>query len=168
MPSLARAVSSILPALLFPVISAAACIPFAEAARHVGETRCIQGKVAHIEHSQQGTHYLAFCDESGACPFAAVIFPSDLRHIGDVRGLQGKTIEVHGEVRGYQDHTEIVVSEARQLKGEAASMPPLPKHYDVEQRGRYSAGTFSRPKTGKSTGRKRQTPKLPMDLPEDD
>ena len=154
-------------ALLFPAISPAACISFTEAGQHIGETKCVRGTVAQVEKGKEGVHYLTFCESSGACPFAAVIFPADLRHVGDVRQLKGKSVEVHGDVQGYNGRTEIVVSEARQLKGEAVSIPPLPKHYDVEQRGRYSAGTFSHPKPGRSTSKKRQLPTLPMDLPED-
>jgi hypothetical protein len=143
------------------------CIAFTQASQYIGETKCVSGTVTRIERSKEGAHYLNFCDEQGACPFAAVILPADLRHIGDVRKLEGKPVEVHGDVRGYEGGTQIVVSEPRQLKGSGASIPPLPKHYDVEQRGHYSAGTFSHPKSGRSTGKKRQVPKLPMDLPED-
>jgi hypothetical protein len=76
-------------------------------------------------------------------------------------------VEVHGDVQGYNGRAEIVVSESRQLRGQAANIPPMPKKYDVETRGRYSAGTFSHPKAARSTSKKRQLPTLPMDLPED-
>jgi hypothetical protein len=148
-------------------VSFASCIPFTQAAQHIGETKCISGVVARVNRSKEGLHYLNFCDEKGACPFAAVIRADDLRHVGDVRGLQGKAVEVHGDVRGSEGGAQILVSESRQLKGAGATIPPLPRHYDVEQRGHYSAGTFSHPQSGRSTGKKRQLPKLPADLPED-
>jgi hypothetical protein len=153
--------------LLFPAVSGAACIPFTEASQHIGETKCVRGKIARVEQGKEGVRYLSFCEESGACPFAAVIFPDDLRHIGDVRQLQGRTVEVHGDVQGYNGRAEIVVSESRQLKGEWVNIPPMPKHYDVETRGRYSAGTFSHPKAARSTSKKRQLPTLPLEIPED-
>jgi hypothetical protein len=153
--------------LLFPIISVAGCIPFSEAGKHIGETKCVRGTVAHVERSKEGAQYLTFCEGSGVCPFAAVIFAADLRHIGDVRQLQGKSVEVHGDVQGYDGRAQIVVSESRQLKGEAANLPPMPKHYDVETRGHYSAGIFSHPKAARSTSKKRQLPTLPVDLPED-
>ncbi len=157
----------LLSGLFFPAMSIAACISFTEASQHIGETKCVLGTVAHVEQGKEGVHYLTFCEASGACPFAAAVFPSDLRHVGDVRQLQGKSIEVHGDVRGYNGRAEIVVSESRQLKGEAANIPPMPRHYDVETRGRYSAGVFSHPKTARSTSKKRQLPTLPVEIPED-
>ena len=158
--------SALVFALLFHAPAGAACIPFTEARQHIGETKCVRGKVAHVQEGKDGVHYLTFCEGSGSCPFAAVIFPADLRHLGDVRQLQGKSVEMHGDVQGYNGRAEIVVSESRQLKGEAANIPPLPKHYDVETRGTYSAGSFSHPKAARATTKK-QLPTLPMDLPED-
>lgn len=153
--------------LMLPAAGFATCIPFTQAGQHIGETRCISGSVARVERGKEGAHYLNFCDESGACPFAAVILAADLRHIGDVRKLEGKPVEVHGDVKGYEGHAQITVSEARQLKGAGSAIPPLPKHYDVEQHGHYSAGTFSHPQASRSAGKKRQLPRLPMNLPEE-
>ena len=75
-----------------------------------------------------------------------MIFPSDLKSVGDVRQLQGRMIEIHGQVKEYDGRAEIVLEEYRQLSGAGARIPPLPKNYDVEKKGRYSAGTFSHPK----------------------
>jgi hypothetical protein len=152
--------------LLCPMLAHAGCVSPSQAPRYVGETKCVTGKVIAIERGNDGAHYLEFCEDSKSCSFVAVIFPEDLRHIGDVRQLKGKLIEVHGDVKEYDSGTEIVVSESRQLKGEATSIPPLPKAYDVEKKGRYSSGTFSHPKTY-STTRKRQPAKLPLSIPED-
>ena len=46
----------------------------------------------------------------------------------------------------YDGRAEIVLEEHRQLGGAGARIPPLAQNYDVEKKGRYSAGTFSRPK----------------------
>jgi hypothetical protein len=42
----------------------------------------------------------------------------------------------------------------------------LPKNFDVEQRGHFSAGSF-RAKKSRATTRKKGTPTLPADIPED-
>jgi hypothetical protein len=151
--------------LLLSASSAASCIPFPEAGKHIGETKCVTGKIIRVEQGYKGVHYLDFCEDYHGCPFTAVIFPSDLKHIGDVRQLQGKTVELHGDVRGYDGRAEIIISESWQLGG-SSHIPPLPKNYDVENRGHYSAGIFSHPKTY-STSKKRQPEKLPVNLPED-
>ena len=99
-------------------------------------------------------------------PFTVVVFPSDLKNVGDIRQLQGRMIEIHGQVKEYDGRAEIILEEYRQLSGSTARIPPLPKNYDVEKKGRYSAGTFSHPKAGKKPSKKRQTAKLPIDTPE--
>jgi hypothetical protein len=149
-----------------PNSCAADCIPFHEAGKHIGETKCVSGRIMRVEQGSKGVHYLDFCEDYHACPFTAVIFASDLKHIGDVRQLQGKTVEIHGDVKEYDGRAEIIVSESWQLGGSASRIPPLPKNYDVEQRGRYSAGIFSHPKTY-STTKKRQPAKLPINVPQD-
>jgi hypothetical protein len=143
------------------------CLPFEEAKKHVGEIKCVTGKVVRVKQGVRGVHFLDFCDDFRLCPFTVVIFPSDLKSVGDVRQLQGRMVEIHGQVKEYDGRAEIILEEYRQLGGSGAKIPPLPKNYDVEKKGRYSAGTFSHPKTGKSTSKKRQTAKLPIEIPED-
>jgi hypothetical protein len=148
-------------------LTQAACIPPNQAAKHVGETKCVRGKVTRIQRADDGAHYLQFCEEvAGNCSFSAVVFAEDLRHVGDIRQLQGKFIEVHGDVKDSDRGTQIIVSDAWQLKGEASSIPPLPKNYDVEKKGRYSAGVFSHPRSY-ATSKKRQTAKMPVMIPDD-
>jgi hypothetical protein len=101
------------------------------------------------------------------CPFTVVVFPHDLKHIGDVNQLQNKVIEVHGPVKEYDGRAEIVLEQRRQLGGEGRQIPPLPKNYDVENKGHYSAGKFSLPKPAYKTTKKRQTAKLPIGIPSD-
>jgi hypothetical protein len=156
-----------LPSLLLVGTCAAGCIPFADAGKHIGETRCVSGKIVGVEQGDKGVHYLEFCDDPHGCPFVGVIFPSDLKHIGDVRQLKGKIVEVHGDVKEYEGRAEIIVSDSWQLGGAAAArIPPLPKSYDVERRGSFSAGVFSRPRSYTSS-KKRQPAKLPIQVPED-
>ena len=136
--------------LLFPILAslaAADCIPFSEAPKKVGETVCVTGKVVKVAASpRSGTHFLNFCDDYRSCPFSVVIFSRDLPQVGDVRWLEGKVIEIHGKVKDYKGQAEIVLSDVRQLTGEAAKLPAVPKTYDVQTKGSYSAGD-SRAKT---------------------
>jgi hypothetical protein len=158
---------AILSALVFPASSMGDCIPISEARQHIGEDRCITGKVVGIKHAGKGVTLFDFCQNSMVCPFTVVIFPHDLRQIGDVSQLQNKVIEVRGPVKEYDGRAEIVLQQSRQLGGEGIRIPPLPKNYDVENKGHYSAGKFSLPKAPHKTYKKRQPAKLPVEIPED-
>src|SRR6266566_8603235 len=85
--------------LAWPFVSASDCIPFHEAGQHVGETKCVAGKVLKINVGAKGVHFLDFCEDRLACPFTVVVFPSGLKDVGDVRRLEGRTIEIHGAVK---------------------------------------------------------------------
>ena len=119
--------------------AASDCIPFQEAALHVGENQCVIGKVVRVKASK-GVHFLDFCEDYMACPFTVVVFSHDVEEVGDVRRLAGRVIEIHGRVKLYQGRAEIILSRVSQVTGGAALLPPLPKDYDVENRGHYSAG----------------------------
>ena len=120
--------------------TAADCIPIHQAAQHVGEIRCIAGKVIRVTVGPKGVHFLDFCEDQMACPFTVVVFSGDLKDVGDVRRLAGRTIEINGSVKLYDGHPEIILKRISQISGGAAMIPPLPKNYDVENRGHYSAG----------------------------
>jgi hypothetical protein len=119
--------------------AASDCIPFQEAAQHVGENQCVTGKVVRVKASK-GVHFLDFCEDQMACSFTVVVFSHDLKDVGDVRRLAGRSIEIHGPVKLYQGRAEIILSRVSQVTGGAALLPPLPKDYDVENRGHFSAG----------------------------
>jgi hypothetical protein len=121
--------------------SASDCIPFQEAVQHIGQNQCVTGQVVRVKASR-GVHFLDFCEEQMACPFTVVVFSHDLKDIGDVRRLAGRTIEIHGPVKLYRGRAEIVLSRVSQVTGGGVLLPPLPKNYDVENRGHYSAGHF--------------------------
>lgn len=121
-------------------VSAADCIPIHEAAQHVGETRCVTGRVVRVKVGPKGVHFLDFCEDAMACPFTVVVFSHDLKDVGDVRRLAGRTIEINGAVKTYDGRPEIILNRIGQINGGAAMIPPLPKNYDVENRGHYSAG----------------------------
>ena len=101
------------------------------------------------------------------CPFTVVVFAHDLKRIGDVSQLQNKVIEVHGPVKEYDGRAEIVLQQLRQLGGEGLTIPRLPKNYDVENKGHYSAGSFSLPKPAYTTYKKKQPAKIPIGIPPD-
>jgi len=153
-------------AVLLTSLAWSDCLAPAEAGKHIGEIKCITGKVIRVKQGARGVHFLDFCDDFRLCPFTVVIFPGDLKSVGDVRQLQGRMIEIHGKVKEYDGRAEIVLEEYRQLSGSGARIPPLPKNYDVEKKGRYSAGTFSHPRSKRKTS-KRQPPEIVTQAPED-
>ncbi len=143
-----------------------ACVPFSEAGKHIGATRCISGRVLRVKQGNRGVHFFDFCEDFRTCPFTVVVFPGDLKQVGDIRQLQGRQIEIEGDVKSYDGRAEIVLRRIGQLRGDAAHIPPLPKEYDVERHGKFSAGTFSHPKTAKSSSsRKKQSPPVSLEDP---
>jgi hypothetical protein len=154
--------------MLFPASSVAGdCISVGEARQHIGEDQCVTGKVVRVKHMGRGVTLFDFCQDSMVCPFTVVVFPHDLKRIGDVSQLQNKVIEVHGPIKEYDGHAEIILEQLRQLGGEGLRIPPLPKNYDVENKGRYSAGTFSLPKPAYKKSKKRQPAKIPIEVTPD-
>jgi hypothetical protein len=151
--------------LLCALPCAAECIPFAQASKHLGEIRCVSGKVLHVKQGNKGVHFLDFCEDYRLCTFTVVVFASNLKDVGDVRQLAGKDIEIHGQIKQYDGRAEIVLEHVKQLQGEAARIPPLPKGYDVEKKGRYSAGKFSHPSSGRKPAKKRQGPPIQTEEP---
>jgi hypothetical protein len=72
--------------------------------------------------------------------------PHDPKDVGDVRRLAVRMIEIHGPVKLYDGRAEIILNRISQITGGAALIPPIPKNYDVENRGHYSAGRVRRTK----------------------
>jgi hypothetical protein len=138
----------LLPILLFSVSLAAKCLPMGEALKHIGDTGCVAAKVLTVTESPNGAWFLNFCTDYRECSFTVVAFARDLRDVGDVRYLAGKDIEIHGKIREYQGKAEIILRDRRQLRGESAKLPPVPKDYDASRHGSYSATS---PKSSKSS-----------------
>ncbi|HZR32770.1 MAG TPA: hypothetical protein VFA76_13065 [Terriglobales bacterium] len=139
------------------LLASAECMAIQEAARHIGDTACVIGEVVGVNESHTGTTFINFCEDYRKCPFSVVVFARDLRNLGDVRELVGKSIEIHGQIREYDGRPEIVLNQTRQLKGDTGRLPPVPKEFDVERRGHYSAGKFrpgKKPRTKKASKRK--------------
>src|SRR6266404_3327738 len=149
-------------AALVVLLSAAAatasdCLPIADAKQHVGETKCVTGKVLRVKVGAKGVHYVDFCEDQMSCPFTVVVFPHDLKDVGDVRRLTGHVIEIHGPVKLYDGRAEIILNRVSQLTGGSTLIPPLPKNYDVEKQGHYSAGRVRPTKKPKKTRAKPST-----------
>jgi len=124
----------------------AKCVPYTEANKRIGEQTCVTGRVVNVGQSKSGTQFLNFCEQYQGCPFTVVVFPSVLKDVGDVRALEGKTIEIFGKITSWRGHAEIVLKDSRQLKGASAKLPPLPKEYDVERKGKFSSTAPKRSK----------------------
>ena len=109
-----------------------------EAEKRIGDQACVTGKVVKVAQSKAGTFFMNFCEKYQDCPFTVVVFPSNQKDVGDVRELEGKMIEIWGRITIWRGHAEIVLRDAHQLKGEAAKLPPVPKEYDAERKGKFS------------------------------
>lgn len=136
-------------AVLFASVPAAHssdCLPIGEAGKHVGEDKCITGKVLRVKAGARGAHFVDFCEDQMSCPFTVVVFGADLKDVGDVRRLAGRVIEIHGPVKLYNGRAEIILRRVNQLTNGSMLIPPLPKNYDVEKQGHYSAGSIHPPK----------------------
>lgn len=137
-----------------PAVAAADCLPIDQASSHVGETKCVTGKVHRVSVGSKGVHFLDFCEDQMTCPFTVVVFAHSLKDVGDVRRLEGRSIEIHGAVKMYDGRAEIILNRISQIPGGATMIPALPKNYDVEQRGHYSPGRMrptKKPTVTKST-----------------
>jgi hypothetical protein len=136
------AVAKIAFALVLPAAAASAsdCVAIGEARQHIGENKCVIGKVTRVKVGARGVHFVDFCADHMSCPFTVVVFPHDLKDVGDVRRLTGHVIEIHGPVKLYDGRAEIILSRVNQVAGGSTLIPPMPKNYDVEKEGHYSAG----------------------------
>ena len=149
---LAAVVCCSLTSLFLPISATASdCLPIADAKKHVGETKCVTGKVLRVKVGAKGVHFVDFCEDQMACPFTVVVFASDLKDVGDIRRLAGHIVEIRGPVKLYDGRAEIILNRVSQLTGGSTLIPPLPKNYDVEKQGHYSAGRMRPTKKPKKT-----------------
>jgi hypothetical protein len=116
------------------------CVPIHDGAQYVGEIKCVTGKVLHVKEEDNGIHFVDFCEDRTACPFSVVVFAADLEDVGDVHLHEGQVIEINGAVKLHEGRPQIVLNRIKQLRHGATMIPLLPKNYDVEDRGHYSAG----------------------------
>jgi len=146
--------------LLLSSLVSAKCLSISQAAEKIGSETCVAAKALSVRQTPAGHFTFDFCEDAKSCPFSVVVFRDDLRDVGDVRQLEGKDIEIHGRIKEYRGRAEIVLKDIRQLRGESARIPPLPKAYDVSRHGNFSAGSFygaKAPKQRKVRTSKKQT-----------
>ena len=146
--------------LFLCTLSSAKCLSIDQAAEKIGSDTCVSGKVVSVRQLPSGHFTLHFCDVPKSCAFSVIVFRDDLRDVGDVRQLEGKDIEIHGRIKEYRGHAEIVLKDSRQLRGESARIPALPKTFDVSRHGNFSAGSFygtKAPKQSKGSKSKKQS-----------
>ena len=141
---------------LLTSLAAGECLSSEQTRDKTGARACVSAKVLKVV-AGRGAHFLDFCDDYENCPFTVVVFDRDLRDVGDVRQLAGQDIEIHGKIVKYEGRSEIVLSDASQLKGNSPKLPPVPKSYDVERRGNFSASA----KSSKSMKTKQKKPRRP-------
>jgi hypothetical protein len=134
------------------------CIPFEQAPEHIGKTMCVTGRVMKVGQSSRGSMFLDFCDDYRKCPFVVIVFQSNLKSVGDVRTLEGKDIEITGKIKEWDDRAEIILKNAGQLEGMTEKLPPIPKIYDADKHGNYSAGKYSGPRSKHPTHKRTTQP----------
>jgi hypothetical protein len=49
-------------------------------------------------------------------------------------------VDILGQIRLYHGHPQVIVRDSRQVKGEAAKLPPIPENHDVLKHGIHSPG----------------------------
>jgi hypothetical protein len=94
-----------------------ACVDIRNAERLVGKSGCVAGLVLRVYAARSGNTFLDFCQDYRACPFTSIIFAADSKSFGDLGTLQGKRVEIRGKVVSYRGHAEIVIRDARQIRG---------------------------------------------------
>jgi hypothetical protein len=140
--------------LALVALAAGKCLPISDAPSRVGDTACITGTVQKVTVAEDGSHHLEFCSDAENCPFSAFVPARSLRDVGDIRQLGGRTIKIYGKITARHGESEMLLRDVKQLRGEAARIPPIPKGYDVEKRGKVSVGQFRATKQAKPKRKK--------------
>jgi DNA/RNA endonuclease YhcR with UshA esterase domain len=110
---------------LFAVVAAALAIGQApptytpqEAAKHVGETATVTGKVDGFHHSGKGNIFL---NMGGAYPnqaFTAFIPSASAGQFSNPQQYEGKTVAVSGKITLYRGKPEIIVNSSSQISAQ--------------------------------------------------
>ena len=86
-----------------------------DAAKHVGETVVVQGKVTQIVLSVNLTTHVNFGGVYPNHAFTATIFKANQSLFPDIRDYDGKVVRVRGLVHLYRNKPEIVLTERAQI-----------------------------------------------------
>jgi hypothetical protein len=152
-------IEAVISIALLTSLASSECLSIEHTKDKTGSLACVSGKVLKVV-AGRGAHFLDFCEDYSKCPFTVVVFDRDLGDVGDVRQLEGKPIEIHGTIVQYEGRSEIVLRDSAQLKGSSPKLPPVPKSYDAERRGNFSATAKS---TASSTAKKKKTRRTQRD-----
>ena len=109
-----------------PAGAAAHAYTDGEAAKHVGETASVTGKVAAVAASKQGNVYLNFGGVHPKQTFSAAIMAKDAEKFGDTQRFEGQTVTVSGVIVIYNGKPEIVLSGVEQIRTVETSAAPKP------------------------------------------
>src|SRR5436190_10887821 len=131
-------IAALISIALLASLSHSECLSIEQTKDKTGARVCVSAKVLKVV-AGRGAHFLDFCEDYTKCPFTVVVFDRDLRDVGDVRQLEGKMLEIHGNIVQYEGRSEIVLRDSAQLKGASPKLPPVPKTYDAQRRGNFSA-----------------------------
>ena len=90
----------------------------AEAAKHVGETATVTGKVDGFHQSGKGNIFL---NMGGAYPnqaFTAFIPSGSAAQFANAQQYEGKTVSVSGKIQLYKGKPEIIVTSSGQISAQ--------------------------------------------------
>jgi hypothetical protein len=108
-------------------VPAAAALPIrisaTEAKAHSGAEAIVTGKVAEVN---QNDRILRFNFEKPYPnnAFTAVVFSANTNQFEHPEAFNGKTVEVHGTIKDYHGHPEIVMTKSNQLQVVEKSVKP--------------------------------------------
>jgi micrococcal nuclease len=104
-------------ALMLCSASFAADIPASEAAKHMGETGTVCGKVASARHLDNSITFLNFDKPYPDTPFTAIIRPENREKFGKPEETYlNRDVCVTGKIEEYNKKPQIVLTEPSQLK----------------------------------------------------
>lgn len=92
------------------------CIDYTEAPVHIGEHRCVTGRVNHVFTSQKGNIFINFCADYQTCPFVGVIFSSEAYKFPGIQNYKGRNIEITGLITSYKGRPETIIDDPTQIE----------------------------------------------------
>jgi hypothetical protein len=106
-----------------PLFARTNCISIPEAAHHIGEDKCVTGKVLRVKGGSKGVHHVDFCQDQMAYPFSVVVLPSDLKDVGDMRPPRRTIDRDSRKSKLYDGRAEIILSRVGQLTNGSPRCP---------------------------------------------
>lgn len=116
MSTLLRAAVALFISLAAPASSFAQDLRPAEAARYLGETVTVTGKVTGVHYDSRSGN--TFINMGGRYPnhtFYGIIFRSSASNFQGIKSLDGATVSLSGTVKDYRGKPQIVLSSPSQI-----------------------------------------------------